>query len=279
MQVNSIQVETELATDLPQTTADPGQLQQVFLNIALNAEQAMTEAHNRGLLRVKTERINDRIRVSFTDNGPGISKANLNKIFHPFFTTREVGKGTGLGLSICHGIVTAHNGRIYARSELGKGATFVIELPIVAEGNQTEKTKAVKEEPQKSSQAKILVVDDETTILDLLKRVLTEWGCEVSTTDRADAALERLTTEKYDLILLDIKMPVMNGIELYRHIKEIDPALTQRVMFITGDVMETTTKDFLNKSKASHTAKPFNLEHLKKDINHGLTEALNSQRA
>jgi signal transduction histidine kinase len=106
-------------------------LQQVFINIIVNAEQAMLEAHGRGKLTIATEWVGDAVRISITDDGPGISPDNMKKLFHPFFTTREVGKGTGLGLSICHGIVTEHGGKIYAQSELGKGATFVVELPII----------------------------------------------------------------------------------------------------------------------------------------------------
>lgn len=128
--VNNIQVITHFAPDLPEVMADYFQLQQVFLNIIINAEHFMTEAHHRGTLTITTERVNNNIRASFTDDGPGISKENLGHLFDPFFTTKEVGKGTGLGLSICHGIVTEHGGRIYAESELGKGATFVVELPI-----------------------------------------------------------------------------------------------------------------------------------------------------
>ncbi len=90
----------------------------------------MTEANNRGTLTITTERAGDVIKVSFADDGPGIAEENLGHLFDPFFTTKEVGKGTGLGLSICHGIITEHGGRIYAESELGKGATFIVELPI-----------------------------------------------------------------------------------------------------------------------------------------------------
>ena len=96
----------------------------------------MKLAYGKGRLLIKTEALNDTIRILFEDNGPGIAKENLGKVFDPFFTTREIGQGTGLGLSLCHAIVAAHNGRIYARSRLGKGATFVVELPIVAEDKQ-----------------------------------------------------------------------------------------------------------------------------------------------
>ncbi len=139
--VNNIQVNTNFAADLPEITADGFQLHQVFTNIVINAEHFMIEAHKRGNLTITTERIGDVIRASFADDGPGIAKENLGHLFDPFFTTKEVGKGTGLGLSICHGIITAHGGKIYAKSKPGKGATFVVELPLTTsdkEGTKNE---------------------------------------------------------------------------------------------------------------------------------------------
>jgi PAS domain S-box-containing protein len=128
--VNDIEVTTRFAADLPEVTADEFQLQQVFLNLVINAEYFMKLAHDRGTLVIITERAGDVVRVSFADDGPGIAPESLPRLFDPFFTTKEVGKGTGLGLSICHGIISAHGGKIYAESELGKGATFFVELPI-----------------------------------------------------------------------------------------------------------------------------------------------------
>ena len=128
--VNNIGVNRRFASGLPEVMVDYFQMQQVFLNIIINAEYFMTQAHNRGTLTITTERFDNIIRISFADDGPGIFKEDLSRIFDPFFTTKEVGKGTGLGLSICHGIVAGHGGSIYARSRLGKGATFVVELPI-----------------------------------------------------------------------------------------------------------------------------------------------------
>jgi PAS domain S-box-containing protein len=131
--VNNIEVEKHLATNLPEIMIDPFQMQQVFLNIIVNAEFAMLEAHNEGKLVITTEKSENIMRITFTDDGSGITKENLKHMFDPFFTTKEVGKGTGLGLSICHGIVTEHGGQIYARSGKGEGATFIIELPIIRE--------------------------------------------------------------------------------------------------------------------------------------------------
>jgi len=128
--VSNIRVKTRFAADLPEVMADYFQLQQVFLNIVINAEHFMVEAHSKGTLTITTEKVDNVVKASFTDDGPGIPEADLGHLFDPFFTTKEVGKGTGLGLSICHGIITEHGGQIYARSELGKGATFTVELPI-----------------------------------------------------------------------------------------------------------------------------------------------------
>jgi PAS domain S-box-containing protein len=128
--VNNIRVKSRFAADLPQVMADYFQLQQVFLNIVINAEHFMVEAHNKGTLTITTEKVDNVVKASFADDGPGIPEEDLGHVFDPFFTTKEVGKGTGLGLSICHGIIAEHGGQIYARSELGRGATFTVELPI-----------------------------------------------------------------------------------------------------------------------------------------------------
>jgi two-component system NtrC family sensor kinase len=128
--INSIEVERRFDPDLPEIMVDYFQMQQVFMNIIINAEYFMIQAHKRGTMTITTQKQRDSVMISFADNGPGIPPENLNRIFDPFFTTKEAGKGTGLGLSICHGIVTEHGGQIYARSELGKGATIFVEVPI-----------------------------------------------------------------------------------------------------------------------------------------------------
>ncbi len=129
LKTGNIEVVTDLAPSLPEVEVDFHQIQEVFLNIILNAEQTMTEAQGRGKLTIKTGKIKSYVRISFTDDGPGISAEHLDKLFDPFFTTREKQGGTGLGLSVCHGIVAEHGGRLYAKSSPGKGATFFVELP------------------------------------------------------------------------------------------------------------------------------------------------------
>jgi CheY-like chemotaxis protein len=264
---NNIRVAFQPARDLPMTIVDPGQLQQVFLNLIINAETEMKLAHGKGKLSIKAEHIDNTIRISFKDNGPGIAKENLEKIFNPFFTTREVGQGTGLGLNLCHGIITEHKGRIWAESRLGRGATFFVELPIVTEDRQSVLLEPPAKEPEKVTKAKILVIDDEPLVRQLISRVLSEEGHEVEAVDNAEDALKRIKSKRYSRILLDIKMPGMGGINLYKQFQEIAPSLKKRVVFVTGDVMGKRTTDFLAKTKAPYITKPFDAEQLKTEIN------------
>jgi len=136
LKTSNIEVVTNLAPSLPNIIADFPQIQEVFLNIILNAEQAMTEARGGGKLSIKTQQIGDFIRVSFADDGPGIPDEHLDRLFDPFFTTRWEKGGTGLGLSACHSIVTEHGGRIYAESQPGKGAMFIVEFPLMVKRGQ-----------------------------------------------------------------------------------------------------------------------------------------------
>ena len=264
---NNISVDFQPASDLPMTIVDPAQLQQVFLNLIINAETEMRLAHGKGKLSIKTENIDNTIRISFKDNGPGIAKKNLERIFDPFFSTRDVGQGTGLGLSVCHGIITEHKGRIWAESKLGEGATFILELPIVNEGKQPMVLHPTAEEPKKVTKAKILVIDDEPFIRKLISRVLSKEGHDVEAVDNAEDALKMIKSKRYSLILLDIKMPGIGGIKLYKQFQGIAASLKKRVIFVTGDVMDERSMDFLTKTKAPYIMKPFDAEKLKTEIN------------
>ena len=134
LKVSNIELKKNFGADLPQIHADPHQLQQVFLNLVINAEQAMTAAHGRGSLSITTKRVGDTLQVVVADDGPGIPDEFISQIFDPFFTTKEVGKGTGLGLSVCYGIVKEHGGELWVESEEGKGTTFTVELPLSLQG-------------------------------------------------------------------------------------------------------------------------------------------------
>ncbi|HEY49167.1 MAG TPA: PAS domain S-box protein [Dehalococcoidia bacterium] len=271
LELDNIDVITQLDPDLPWTVADSGQLQQVFLNLVMNAETEMRLAHSGGKLSIKTERDGDIIRISFKDDGPGIASENLERIFEPFFSTRDTGEGTGLGLSICHGIVAEHNGQIYAQSELGKGTTFIVELPLIARPGQLEPAEPDDSITGRAGRARILVVDDEPAVLQFMSKVLSEEGYEVETVDNANEALAMINSKRYSLILLDIKMPGMSGIELYESIGKIARSLTKRVLFITGDVLGADTEDFMKKAKAHYIPKPFDIEQLRKEIKRIIT--------
>ncbi len=271
---SNIEVTAQLDPDLPITVADPGQLQQVFLNLIINAETEMKLAHGGGKLSIKTEQVRDCIRISFKDDGPGIAEENLERIFEPFFTTREVGQGTGLGLSVCHGIVAEHKGKIYAKSKPGKGATFIVELPIVTELEGLELPTPQVEEPHRATKARILVVDDEPVLRELMGRVLTDEGHEVDVADDAEDALKMVKSKRYRLIVLDIKMPGMSGIELYKQLQKIAPSLARRVVFVTGDIIGRRTTAFLAKTKAPFITKPFDAIQFKTKVNEILTKGV-----
>lgn len=138
MEISNIKATTQLDPTLPWIMADTILLQQAFLNLIINAETEMKLAHGKGNLLIKTEMIGNTIQVSFTDDGPGVAEANLIHLFDPFFSTRGVGQGTGLGLSVCYGIIVEHNGHIHVKSQLGKGAVFTVELPVIAEEKDVE---------------------------------------------------------------------------------------------------------------------------------------------
>jgi len=273
LQTSNIKVTTQFARDLPVTIADAGQLQQVFLNIIMNAEAAMKQIPRQGRLLVKTELVDsDIIRISFKDNGPGIAPEHLERIFEPFFTTSEVGEGTGLGLSVCHGIITEHKGRIWAESQPGKGATFFIDLPVVTAVVEEPVVKEV-EKPSPLRKARVLVVDDEPVVREFVSQVLSAEGYEVDTAGNAEEALERVRSRRYRLILLDIKMPGTSGIELYQQFRSLIPALARRTLFITGDVMGASTRDFLTRTRAPYIAKPFDASKLVGEVRRALSRS------
>ncbi len=271
LRVNNIEVITRLAPDLLETVADPGQIQQVLLNLIVNAETEMKLAHGKGKLTITTKKSDNTIKICCKDDGPGIKPEVMDKIFDPFFTTREVGQGTGLGLSLCYGIIAEHKGRIYAESKPGKGATFVVELPIVTEVAPPKPSEPLVKTSQKAVKARILVVDDEQVVRDIINRVLTGEGHKVGTVDNAADALKKIESKKYNLILVDIKMPGMNGVELYKRIQKIDKSLAQKVVFITGDVMGADTEKFLSETKVAHIDKPFDAEQLIREVKRTLT--------
>jgi two-component system NtrC family sensor kinase len=269
LRVQNIRIETELASGLPRTMADPHQLQQVFLNLILNAEQAMLEAGVGTQILVRSQREDEAIHVEVTDNGPGIPPALLNRIFDPFFTTKQEGKGTGLGLSICYGIVKEHGGRVWAASDgvYGKGAHFHVLLPVTMSEIAPSLAPADAAAADvggvgASRRESLLLVDDEEDILTFASRALLDSGYQVDTAMDGVEALKRLQAAQYDLVLCDIKMPRMDGYQLWDELVKQFPQVTRRIMFVTGDVVGDETSRFLERTQAPCLQKPFEIDQL-----------------
>ncbi len=261
LRTGNIHVTMTLDPALPRTVADGQQMQQVLLNLIVNAEAAMSGARGRGDLSISTETRGSVILVSVRDDGPGIPPEIQERIFDPFFTTREVGQGTGLGLSICHGIVSEHGGRIWVQSEPGQGAAFHVRIPIVAAGQAAPAAEAAR--PGSSGpRTRVLVVDDEPSIRALLTVLLQKQGHEVDAVSEGEAAVKSVASRRYGVILLDVRMPDMSGLEVFLRIKEIAESIASRVIFITGDVMADETRGLLAKTGAPAIAKPFQADEL-----------------
>jgi signal transduction histidine kinase len=265
--LSSIKLETEFADDLPAVEGDPHQLQQVFLNLVLNAEQAILGSGVGGrrtgdCIRVSTatRREADQIWVvaHVTDNGPGIPVDVLPRIFEPFFTTKRVGEGTGLGLSVSYGIVEQHGGRLSVESGPGR-TVFTLALPAVA----ARAVAAESAPPDAGTSAaagqgrRVLVVDDEPAVVELVSTVLDGHGWRVDVASGGRAGLERLQEARYDLVLSDIRMPELDGADFYRAAVAQRHELAARFLFITGDTANADAWRFLQDTRAPVLAKPF----------------------
>jgi signal transduction histidine kinase/ActR/RegA family two-component response regulator len=268
LRVENIEVTTQLAPHTLYTMADPGQLQQVFLNLINNAQDAMTACRGGGHLLVSTERQDKVIHIRFSDDGPGLSAEARRHLFEPFFTTKEVGKGTGLGLSICFGIVSQHGGRIWPANEPGEGATFVVDLPL-AQADSAPWYPPQDTTVEATGGKRILVVEDEEDVASVIGRILSEdEHCVVLARD-GEAALRDLAeaaerNQPFDLVISDIKMPGLSGTALYARLRQENAALSKRMIFVTGDTMNAGTQQFLKEANLPYLSKPFTINELRR---------------
>ncbi|HXH27541.1 MAG TPA: ATP-binding protein, partial [Candidatus Polarisedimenticolia bacterium] len=263
LRVNNLRVDKRLDPALPRTMLDFNQIQQVLLNVINNAQHAVGQGRGEGTLTVRTTAQDGRILLEVGDDGPGIASDVLGRIFDPFFTTKPVGEGTGLGLSVSYGIVKDHGGRIWAESAAGRGTTILIELPVVADASDPEPDRLpASDDPAPTRPLAILAVDDEAVILDLVVDALGRDGHRVDTASSGREALHKLEHGAYDILLLDLKMPEMDGRQLFAEIRERWPAAARRVIFASGDTIHPETRRFIDTCGRPCLDKPFKLEAL-----------------
>jgi len=274
--VTNITVIDALAAGLPQAFADAHQVQQVLLNLIINAEQAMLSAHGRGILVVRTWHDNDHdtVVLEINDDGPGVPDDLQPKIFDPFFTTKDVGKGTGLGLTVAYAIVQEHGGRIRLESHPGSGASFYVELPVsgAKQAARPEPRAHGRKGPVEAVEgASILVVEDEAALATAVADALKDAGYVVDRAGDGEQALARVQARHYDLVICDLKMPRLDGKSFFRKLSTVAPPLARRVIFVTGDVAGTEAERFLDESGCRWLAKPFRLAELLRAVKDGLS--------
>lgn len=262
--------------------ADPGQLEQVIVNLGVNARDAMPDG---GTLLIETKAVSkadvramrseilpigDYALLSITDAGTGIAKEHLSKIFEPFFTTKEVGKGTGLGLSTVYGIVKQSGGFIFAESEIGKGTQFDIYLPVHEGGMPEPQTLATLDAPPKEmwGTGRLLIVEDEPMVRAVAERALERQGYTVETASDGEEALALFAEGKnYDLIVSDVVMPNMDGPTMARALRTQRPDM--RILFMSG-YAEEQLRASINLDKVAFLPKPFSVQQIAEAVRSAL---------
>lgn len=295
LKLENIRVDLALDPALPPTLGDAAQLQQAALNLLVNAEQAIVMAREDeargGRILIRTERLaGDRVALRVSDDGPGIAPEIAPRIFDPFFTTKPPGIGTGLGLSIVHGIVREHGGEISVDSLPGRGATVSIELPALAasafdsarEDPPSERRSAavvsLLPAGRAATKERILVVEDEPTVAELISDVMADEGYRVETLLDSREALGKLEGENYSLVICDLKMPYLDGPGLYRALVRRENPIRHRLLFVTGDTMAPRTIEFLKSSGLPYLAKPFLVEELKEAVSNAIAAVRSGER-
>jgi CheY-like chemotaxis protein len=243
--------------------ANEGRLGQVFLNLLVNAAQAIPEGGvDQHEIRVVTRPHPEGVMIEVRDTGSGIAPDVLKRLFEPFFTTKPMGVGTGLGLPICQDIVTSFNGRIEVESKVGKGSTFrvILRAAIADYAFELPRAPQVREA---SRRGRILVVDDEPMIAVAIRRTL-QREHEVVTLTSAREAHARLTGgERFDVIVCDVMMPEMSGMDLHEELVRHSPELAARMVFMTGGAFTPNARAFLNQVANRRLEKPFTSKELR----------------
>jgi len=269
--MTKIQVKNCIPTDLPPVMVDPLQIEQVFMNLLINAVQAMPDGGIITLSAALTE--GGSVEIKVADTGSGISRKNLAKIFDPFFTTKKEGEGTGLGLAVCHSIVEHNGGSMRVKSEVGKGSVFTVNLPV-DKGVRLRAMKQRIEEEKPALKAtfqencRILVIDDERILNDMLQESLRNVGYKTDGAYDGVEGIGKLRYRKYHLVLLDIRMPRKDGLEVLEFIREHYPDV--KVVIITGLATNDEIRATVRQGAFACLKKPFQLEKVLETVEKAL---------
>ena len=260
LRVNNIKLERETEAALPTVTADPHQLEQVFLNIINNAVDAMLETGRGGCLKVSASAKDGNIHIEFHDTGPGIKEPN--RIFEPFYTTKSVGKGTGLGLSICYGIIQEHGGGISAHNRDDGGAVITVVLPSTGAAVPSEEPRAVLPRPS-AIEGRILLLEDEESILEFERDVLIGAGADVVTSMKSEELKTLLQNQAFDALIVGSKIPGGGTLpELQGWIAENCPGLKNHLLVTFSSAPEPEMRSFLQEQSVPYLMKPFEVSDL-----------------
>jgi PAS domain S-box-containing protein len=279
LRVNNVRVDMIARPDLPTVLGDSNQLTQVFLNLIVNAEQAIREVRDQGTLRIRLGVVGDRVLTTFQDDGVGIRRETLPRIFDPFFTTKRPGRGTGLGLSICLAIVREHNGDISAQPLPDGGSVFTVSLPVctqsvaVVEPASAPAAKSIEGRAPSVAPAvgkRILVVDDEESILELVSDTLVVRGFQVDRAATPEHALDLAGRNSYDVILCDLNLGsesghIVSGFDLHQRIcekAEARSAARPHFIFMSGDLVEPAIGEQAGREGNRFLQKPFRIAEL-----------------
>jgi signal transduction histidine kinase/CheY-like chemotaxis protein len=256
---------------LPAVWGDSDQLHQVLTNLIVNAQQALLQAPAPRRLHLRLRTADGQAVIEVEDNGPGIPEALRQRVFEPFFTTKPQGVGTGVGLSVCLGIVSAHEGRIDLWSEHGQGTRFSVVLPLPATLPVEDKAPA----PALAGPARgrVLVVDDEAEIAELVAEHLRRDGLTVEVVASGSQALSRLQSERFDVVVSDLRMPDLDGPALVAALRRQHPELARRVVLITGDALGAAFNETIRDAELPVFEKPLDLAALRGEVRRLLAAA------
>jgi PAS domain S-box-containing protein len=260
MSFNEIRHRAQLVrqfADVPPVVANEGRLGQVFLNLLVNAAQAIPEgtAANHEIEVVLRSNENREIVVEVRDTGSGIPPEHIPRLFDPFFTTKPVGVGTGLGLAVCHGIVTGLGGEIEVQSEVGKGSVFRVRLPAAAP-RSVEPPPIPAPAPTSARRARVLVLDDEPLVCSSIRRMLHREHDVTTATDAREVLLWLRRGDAFDVIFCDLMMPEMTGMDFHAELLRSHPQVAQSVVFFTGGAFTPRAKAFLDAVPNARLDKP-----------------------